>query len=420
MTTEEQGTGKAQTQGQSRPRRPKGTGSIKESGKKRKGLKQFRLRVFVMTKPGTRQPVVKQRTVWVKNSTAAEAEWKKFDAEVKATLPRVLGLTTVSDLLTQYAEFQVVKLRAPGTINETRRTRDAVWGPLIGHIDIRKLTPQDIDGAYALLAAGGKGHRPQSPSSLRRYRAVLSSAFNYAVDYGLIEGSSPVPRAKGIPEVADVPLRVPSATGVRRFLAEAEKRNANYGMIARLAILTAARRGEICALRWSHLVETENGPVLKIEKALYRAGKEHGEKEPKGRRARAVPVNTVLAEALETWRKRCVKEAKNAGVSLVPDAFIVSSLPDGSEPVKPDSYTTFQGDLAEELGVDLGGGRNPFRHFGGTAMAATVSPADGAAILGHASTSTYLDRYTHATPKQSRAASEILADVLRGEGERKS
>lgn len=407
MTTE----GQAKSPPQSRPRRPKGTGSITETGKKKNGLKQFRLRVFVKTKPGTHQPEVRQRTVWVKNATAAEAERVKFDAEVRASSPVPSSTTTVTALLAKYAEFQAARGRAPTTIHETERTRDAVWGPLIGHLDIRKLTAQDIDVAYHQLSAGDEDHRPQSPSSLRRYRAVLSSAFTYALDYGLVE-RNPVPRAKGIPESTDVPLRVPTEADVRRFLAEAAKRNANYGMIARLAVLTAARRGEICALRWSHFTDTDHGRVINIEDALYRAGKEHGRKEPKGRRSRTVPVSAELAKTLKSWKRRCEKLAKDSGVTLLKNAFVVSPYPDGSQSVNPDAYSTFQGDLARKLGIDLGGTRNPFRHFGATAMAVVVSPSDGAAILGHANPSTYLDRYTHPTPEQSQAAAEVLGEVL--------
>jgi integrase len=410
------------TQKKATRHRAKGTGGIVDTGKKKDGLPLFRLRVFVGTdRTGLKpQPIVRQRTVRAKNITEAQQLYKDYEREVRASSPSVPGVRTVNDLLTEWAKRQRAQGRSARTVYDTERTRDRVLGPLIGHIDVQKLTAHDVDQAWAALISGeAEGHAPQSPTSIRRYRSVLSGAYEMALDYAWAQ-ANPVPRAKGIPPQRKRQLRVAEAQGVRRLLVEAEKRNDKHAMLLRLSVGLCTRAGETCAIRWSHRGEDAEGhPVLTVGRALYRAGKQRGEKDTKTHRTWTVPINKALVESLRSWRSVCEARAAEAGVTLVPDAFVVSPFSDGSRPVSPDAFSSFVHGLARDLGVDLGNGRNPFRHFGGSTLSAKgVSPADGAAILGHSRVSTFTDNYLAATPERSRAAAEILGGTLAaGDGE---
>ena len=53
-----------------------------------------------------------------------------------------------------------------------------------------------------------------------------------------------------------------------------------------------------------------------------------------------VIVSPVVATLLEDWRSECEAVAAAVGVRIVPDAFIVSSMPDGSVPINPDSLSS--------------------------------------------------------------------------------
>ena len=55
-------------------------------------------------------------------------------------------------------------------------------------------------------------------------------------------------------------------------------------MLLSLAVLTGARRGELCALRWSDV----DGNSIRFRRSLYRAGIERGEKSTKSGRERRV------------------------------------------------------------------------------------------------------------------------------------
>jgi integrase len=239
-----------------------------------------------------------------------------------------------------------------------------------------------------------------------------------ALGYAWVQ-TNPVPKAKGIPPQHKRQLRVATPESVKLLLAEADSRNEKYAMLLRLAIGTCTRLGETCAIRWTHLQQDAQGrPVLVVGRALYKAGKDRGEKDTKTHKTWVVPVNQSLDKALQSWRSVCEARAAEWGVKLVPDAFVVSPFADGSRPVTPESFSSFVHKLAKELELDLGNGRNPFRHFGGSTLSAEgVSPADGAAILGHSRVSTFTDNYLAADEERSRAAVEFLGGVLDGEGE---
>ena len=67
-------------------------------------------------------------------------------------------------------------------------------------------------------------------------------------------------------------------------------------MLLSLAVLTGARQGELCALRWTDV----EGERIRIRRSLYRAGPDRGEKSTKGGRERWVvvaPTGRALLEA---------------------------------------------------------------------------------------------------------------------------
>lgn len=339
----------------------------------------------------------------------AQSQLLAFQAEI-AGGKHSNSPATVTDLLTEYVAHLRGKGRAATTIHELERTRDKVLGPIIGHIKLSELKARHLDLCYRQLAEGDSNHRPQAPSSIQRYHAVLTAALSLAVIYEWIN-ENPAEKSTGRPELTELVLSIPSVEQVQQYLAAAREKDECYWMLTLLAILTAARRGEYCDLRWIDL-DASDGGVVRIRRSLFRAGKARGESVTKGKRERWVPINVELASILVAWRERCEKVAADVGVELVPDAFIVSRWPDGSRPINPDTLSSFQGRLAKDLEIKLEG-RNPFRHFGATEILGSgASPRDGADILGHADVKTFLQRYTHATGARQRQAAAVLGRVL--------
>jgi integrase len=116
-------------------------------------------------------------------------------------------------------------------------------------------------------------------------------------------------------------------------------------MLLSLAVLTGARRGELCATRWTDA----EGDTIRIRRSIYRAGTDRGEKSSKGGRERWVVLAPAGRTLLEAWRSRCTEIDPAVDVNLAPDAFVVSSVPDGSPRVNPETSSSVVHKLREEL-----------------------------------------------------------------------
>lgn len=108
------------------------------------------------------------------------------------------------------------------------------------------MTAWDLDALYAPMVHAGK-----SPSTVRQHHAILSGAFGQAVKWGWC----PINVAKMTSPPVVRPKRIvpPTPDQVRAIAKLAEERNPDLAALIMLAAVTGARRGELCALRWSDL-----------------------------------------------------------------------------------------------------------------------------------------------------------------------
>ena len=100
---------------------------------------------------------------------------------------------------------------------------------------------------------------------------------------------------------------------------------------------TGARRGELCALRWSN-VDLESG-TLTIRRAIAQDGRALQEKDTKTHQQRRLALDAETVEVLRDHRERCEERARALGVELRPEAFVFSLAPDGSASLVPGSVT---------------------------------------------------------------------------------
>ncbi|HXZ62615.1 MAG TPA: hypothetical protein VEG62_07730, partial [Acidimicrobiales bacterium] len=110
----------------------------------------------------------------------------KDAAEGKIPLER----ETLAGLLERWLAHIEVRGRAPKTLLENRRLATEIVEEL-GDKELRRLRGRDLDTLYDRLGARGL-----SPTSVRRYHAVLSASLNQAVKWGRLEQ---LPRRTGHP-----------------------------------------------------------------------------------------------------------------------------------------------------------------------------------------------------------------------------
>ncbi len=307
---------------------------------------------------------------------------------------------TVGELCDKWWTYSSPNL-APTVAREYRRLIDRRVVPAFGHVKVVDLRAHQLDAWYGeLLACGSVSGRPLSANSVRHIHSVLHRALEQGIAWDWIAYN---PARRATPPPARRPcIHLPSADEVVRLIDAAHAVNRSLPIFLRLAAVTGARRGELCALQWQHvdfhrqtlhvagqIAHTAAGPI-------QRPTKTHAE--------RRLTLDPVTLDALG-------KLADPQG-RIDADRYVFSHDPDGTTPWRPDYATLAFARLAAQLGIpkirlhDL-------RHFAATTMLLNgIDVRTAAGRLGHARASTTLDVYAHYTQPADERASVTLAGSL--------
>jgi integrase len=291
---------------------------------------------------------------------------------------------TVKQLLDRWLE--VVELETT--------TRNSVVGrlnrnvrPVLGPVSVSRLDAETLESFYAQLrrcrerCGGGRqtGHtcRPLAPATVRLIHANLSAALSSAVRWRWLAVNPAAQAAK--PTVPKSDPQPPSGHEAARIVVEAWK-DPDWGMLVWLAMVTGARRGELCALRWDRVDFTTG--VLQIRTSIAQQGATTWEKDTKTHQQRRITLDPQTLALLTAYHARRVELAAAVNVDLPSDARIFSPVPDGSVWVKPDTVGQRYTRMCARLGWDMH--LHQLRHYSATELiAAGVDVRTVAGRLGH-------------------------------------
>lgn len=363
-------------------------GSIRQRGD------AWQLRVYEGTRPDGRKRYV-SRTVRGTRADA-EAELGRLVSLVRDTSTNPVH-GTVGELCDKWLAYATPNLK-PAVAAEYRRLLERRIRPRFADTPVVALRPAELDAWYLELATGGGAHgQGLSANSVNRVHSILHRAFEQAVAWGWL-GHNQVHHATP-PTVRRRPLRLPSPADVATLIDAAAAVNPSLPLFLRLAALTGARRGELCALRWRH-VDTDAGTVH-IAGALASTPTGLVETATKTQAERRIAIDPTTCELLDALR----------GSSRDPNRFVFSHN-DGATPWRPDYATLAFARLTRNAGlpeVRL----HDLRHFAATTMLLNgVDVRTASGRLGHARASTTLDMYAHFTQPADRHAATTLADAL--------
>lgn len=292
----------------------------------------------------------------------------------------------------------------------TRAARDSYLRlhvlPALGDRKVRLVTTADVDDLYVALRAKGL-----SPSTIRRsVHSMLVNIFSDAVRWRWIASNpvsdaAPPKRGRDLPEV-----QPPTDDEVRALLDLAAETNLDLLAFLAAAADTGARRGEVCAFRWSKVdldareVLIDRGVVLDDDGRLI-------EKPPKNGKARRISIGEPCAVILREHRRRVLERAMALGVRVAPDGFVFSQDAAGSTPWRPDGATARFMKLRDR--ADLKRVRlHDLRHALVTQwLAEGVDSTTVRERVGHADLS-ILSRYAHLVPAKDREAADRLGSRL--------
>jgi integrase len=190
--------------------------------------------------------------------------------------------------------------------------------------------------------------KPFKDSGIRTIHWILSGAFEAAVRWGWL-GVNPAAVARK-PAVPPARPRPPSVEEAARLVNEAWARDPDWGTFVWTATTTGARRGEMCALRWSHL-DLEAG-VLHLSRAIGR-GDDYDwiDKDTKSHQERRVVLDQATVVVLLAHRARLEMQLQELSIPFNEDSYVFSLAPDHQSFLIPDTATHRYDRMAKRLEI---------------------------------------------------------------------
>jgi integrase len=276
--------------------------------------------------------------------------------------------------------------------------------PGLGDRPIESIRAADLDLLYRGLA----DRKSLSPATVRQVHAIIRRAFRQAVMWGWI-ASNPAANATP-PRLVKPKLSPPNATQVNELIRYARKRDPELGHFLHISASTGARRGEVCALRWSNL--DPKRMTLTIERSIVEVPGGLKEKDTKTHAERRIALDPVTLAIFEAQRAIAADRAQQVGMKIAANAYVFSREPNCLVPWTPGNVTNQFQAIRDALGYD-NMRLHDLRHFAATRMMTAGIPVRTVSgRLGHANPATTLSVYTHFVEASDQDAAMVMGSIL--------
>jgi integrase len=324
---------------------------------------------------------------WLRTAELEDSTRHTYRGYIERTIRPALGSLAVKKVSARTLETLYTELRRC-------RTRCA-RRPFIEH---------RADGEHDCKERKCRPHtcKPMAQSTVRQLHAIVSSTLDAAVRWEWI-ASNPAKIAKRPRQKRPEPAP-PSSAEAALLVDEAFRMDDDWGTLVWLAMTTGARRGELCALRFSHIDFVKS--TLDISRNFVR-GKEKDTKSHQGRRIALDPETVKLL----TDHKNRVRERRNGlGLEFTNDLYLFDGTAtpmDHSQPYSPNAVTQRYKDMAARLGIETH--LHALRHYSATELLTSgVDVRTVAGRLGHTDGTTTLKVYAAWVTAADKKAAEIL------------
>jgi integrase len=187
--------------------------------------------------------------------------------------------------------------------------------PAVGHLKLAELSPAHVQGLMKAKSTEGL-----SPRTVRYMRAVLRTALNDAVKWGIVARN--VATLVELPRATRHAIRTLDADEARSFLSSAKK--SRLGTIFSVALAVGLRLGEALALSWDDV--DLDARTVRVRRALQRIEKTLQFVEPKSERSRrTVTLPEFAVTSLKRYRVAQKKEKLKAGSKWTASRLVFTS-----------------------------------------------------------------------------------------------
>ena len=214
-------------------------------------------------------PITKNVLAKTRPECAAKLEQLRKSLEVPAPEPPKPGISLGNWLDHWYQTYKKASLRPNTQMSYERRIYQHII-PALGNVYLDKLTTGDIQQFYAHLKQSGRLLRRElygeglSDQTVRGIHTTLHAALDKAVEEKLIF-RNPADNCK-LPPAKSREMKVLAPEEIQRLLIQA-KEDGYYELLL-LELATGLRRGEILALQWGDL-NFRTG-ALRVERQVHR------------------------------------------------------------------------------------------------------------------------------------------------------
>ena len=248
-------------------------------------------------------PISKNVLAKTKAERAAKLEQPRESLEVPAPEPPKPGISLGKWLNHWYQTYKKASLRPNTQMSYERRIYQHII-PTLGSIQLDKLTTGDIQQFYTHLKQSGRLLRRElygeglSDQTVRGIHTTLHAALDKAVEEKLIF-RNPADSCK-LPPAKSREMKVLAPEAIQRLLIQAREDGCYELLLLELA--TGLRRGEILALQWDDL-NFRTG-ALRVERQVHRVKGELVVSPPKTKAGnRTVLLPAPVLKVLKAYQK---------------------------------------------------------------------------------------------------------------------
>jgi integrase len=310
---------------------------------------------------------------------------------------------TVAEFLVRWATDWCKSNVSPKTCERYEELMRLHVAPQVGAVRLQKLRPVQLAELYGALAA------KLAPRTIGHVHRVLHQALSQAVEWDLLSINI-ADRVKP-PRVEDEEVEILTVEQLKAVMGAV--REGWINPIAKLALATGLRRGELLALRWQDL-GLDNGRVT-VARSLEQTKAGLRFKEPKtraGRRTISLPISAVNDMRVHWKAQQEIRLKLGAGKSP-PKSLVFCDL-DGS-PRLPQTVSQTWNKVTAKAGVEAT--FHSLRHTHASHLiAAGVDILTISRRLGHSSPTVTLNIYGHLMPQTDDRAALAIEAALSASG----
>lgn len=363
----------------------------------------------------------KMRSITFRGTKAdARKELRALVAKVdQNALPEPSKVTVAHYVSERIGVWEVTgrKNKGPISAKTAERYRELLENqirPHIGGLPVQKIDTTDIEAWHVTLKTNGRkdGQGGLAPRTVLHAHRLLSEALDDAGRHNIATRN--VAAVQSAPAVEDEEIAILTEGQIRTLLTKLQGRVMYAPVVTDL--FTGLRRGELLALRWSH-IDIENKGAF-IREALEET-KVHGirvkeTKTKSGRREIALP--DIVVDTLREHRRQQLELRMALGLGKLPDDALLFPTIEG-EHKSPRAFSAAWAKLANILGMgDVT--FHALRHTHASQLIdAGIDVVTISRRLGHANPNITLKVYAHLFRKRDDKAADAINAALAGFGQ---